>query len=256
MADMGFLPEVRRLLDRVRDERQTLLFSATLDGDVGVLVRRYQRNPIRHEVSPPDRTGDGAQHVFWATDAHQRVQLTIDIVERHASTIVFCRTKRGADRLSRQLTQAGVSAAAIHGDRSQSQRERALDAFSSGRVRALVATDVAARGIHVDGVGCVVHFDPPGDEKDYIHRSGRTARAGSAGVVVSLVRAEHRDAVKSMQRRLGLPAGVHPADVPSLAGAAVASAPRQQQSRPARPQRAPRPERNGRHRRRAGSSRR
>jgi superfamily II DNA/RNA helicase len=256
MADMGFLPEVRRLLDRVRDERQTLLFSATLDGDVGVLVRRYQRNPIRHEVSPPDRTGDGAQHVFWATDAHQRVQLTIDIVERHASTIVFCRTKRGADRLSRQLTQAGVSAAAIHGDRSQSQRERALDAFSSGRVRALVATDVAARGIHVDGVGCVVHFDPPGDEKDYIHRSGRTARAGSAGVVVSLVRAEHRDAVKSMQRRLGLAAGVHPADVPSLAGAAVAGAPRQQQPRAARPSRGPRPERNGRPRRRAGSSRR
>ena len=214
MADMGFLPEVQRLLDMVSAQRQTLLFSATLDGAVDVLVRRYQRNPSRHEVASPAPADDRTEHVFWRTAHEDRVALTVGLVDRHESTIVFCRTKRGADRLARRLSQVGVAAAAIHGDRTQGQREKALAAFAQGRVQALVATDVAARGIHVDGVECVVHYDPPADEKDYVHRSGRTARAGAAGTVVSLVRGDDVKVVRSIQRALGLPVETTNPDVP------------------------------------------
>jgi superfamily II DNA/RNA helicase len=205
MADMGFLPEVRKLLDRARPDRQTYLFSATLDGEVNVLIRRYQRNPFTHEVETPEGEEDRRQHLFWKTDRTDRAGVAAQIVARHDSTVVFCRTKRGADRLARQMTQAGLHVAAIHGDRSQSQREKALAAFSSGRVQALVATDVAARGIHVDAVGCVLHFDPPEDEKAYVHRSGRTGRAGAGGTVLSLVTDDTAAAVKSLQRALGFP---------------------------------------------------
>ncbi|MCU1448407.1 MAG: helicase, superfamily, partial [Acidimicrobiales bacterium] len=149
MADMGFLPEVRRLLDGVQPQRQTLLFSATLDGDVDVLVRNYQRNPVRCEVAPPEKQDDRTVHHFVDTVREKRVDLTRDLVVEHGPTIVFCRTKRGADRVAQQLTKVGVSSVAIHGDRSQGQRERALASFQAGRVKALVATDVAARGIHV-----------------------------------------------------------------------------------------------------------
>ncbi|MCB9372299.1 MAG: DEAD/DEAH box helicase [Microthrixaceae bacterium] len=204
MADMGFLPEVRRLLDKVRPDRQTLLFSATLDDDVAVLVRHYQRDPARHEVGPLHQGPDRTEHHFWHTADDQRVDLTARLVRHHGPTIVFCRTKRRADRVTRQLGRAGVSAAAIHGDRSQSQRERALDAFTRGKVEALVATDVAARGIHVTDVACVVHYDLPGDEKDYVHRSGRTGRAGATGTVVTLVGGEHRKAATRLQRTLKL----------------------------------------------------
>jgi superfamily II DNA/RNA helicase len=217
MADMGFLPAVRRLLDAARADRQTLLFSATLDGDVDVLVRRYQRNPKRHSVANAD---DGAkvEHLFWRAPRERRVELTAGLIERHDRALVFCRTRHGADRLARQLGAAGIDTAAIHGSRTQRQRERALDAFKSGRIQALVATDVAARGIHVDGVPCVVHFDPAGDHKDYAHRSGRTGRAGAAGTVVTLVADEHRAAVRTLQRAAGLPEGV---DQPDVAGRRV-----------------------------------
>jgi superfamily II DNA/RNA helicase len=204
MADMGFLPAVKRLLDAARPDRQTLLFSATLDRDVDVLVRRYQRQPMRHDVGDAADRGD-VEHLFWRAPRDRRVHLTAGLVKRHGRALVFCRTRHGADRLARQLTAAGIGAAAIHGSRSQPQRERALAAFKSGTVRALVATDVAARGIHVDGVPCVVHFDPAGDQKDYLHRSGRTGRAGASGTVVTLFGDEHRTAVKALQRGLGLP---------------------------------------------------
>ena len=203
MADMGFLPEVRRLLDRVRPDRQTYLFSATLDGEVDVLVRTYQRNPFVHEVETPEGEEDLRRHLFWTTDRAERAAMAAQIVARHASTVVFCRTKRGADRLARQLGQSGLTVAAIHGDRSQAQREKALAAFSAGRVQALVATDVAARGIHVDAVGCVLHFDPPEDAKAYVHRSGRTGRAGAGGTVLSLVTADQAAAVRTLQKALG-----------------------------------------------------
>jgi superfamily II DNA/RNA helicase len=203
MSDMGFLPAVRRLLDRTSANRQTMLFSATLDNQVATLVRDYQRQPHRHDVVEESAPAD-VTHLFWQADRPAKVRLTAELVARHGSAIVFCRTRRGADRVTRQLIDAGVRAVAIHGSRSQPQRQRALSAFVEGHATALVATDVAARGIHVDAVGCVVHFDPPGDAKDYVHRSGRTARAGAVGTVVSLVATEEQRAVRTLQRELGL----------------------------------------------------
>ena len=216
MADMGFLPEVKRLLDRTAPDRQTLLYSATLDGDVDELVRRYQHAPVRHNVADDPDAHLDVRHVFWPAERDQRRKLTGDIVRRVGPAIVFTRTKHGADRLARQLTTDGVSTAAIHGNRSQGQRERALARFRNGEVTALVATDVAARGIHVDDVGVVVHYDLPGTDKDYVHRSGRTGRAGATGLVVSLVDAtQGRDTI-SIQRSLQLPQGFHALDLDLL----------------------------------------
>jgi superfamily II DNA/RNA helicase len=217
MADMGFLPEVRRLLDQVRSDRQTLLFSATLDGDVDVLVRRYQRSPVRHELAPePDARQ--SRHLFWRAERSDRIGLVAGLVAREWPAIVFCRTRHGADRVTRQLGKAGVAAAAIHGDRSQGQRERALAGLAGGSVQALVATDVAARGIHVDDVACVVHFDPAGDEKAYVHRSGRTGRAGAAGLVVSLVDGAGEADARKLQAALGLPVGLEAPGSPAADG--------------------------------------
>jgi superfamily II DNA/RNA helicase len=212
MADMGFLPQVRRLLDQTPASRQTVLFSATLDGDVAELTRRYQTDPVRHEVSGGDRHAD-ATHYFWQVEHHDRVRTTAEIVDSTSPSIVFTRTRHGADRVADQLDRAGVSAAAIHGGRNQNQRTRALGAFTSGRVKALVATDVAARGIHVDGIASVVHFDLAADAKDYLHRSGRTARAGAGGVVVTLVLGDQLGKTRSLQRSVGLRDRLHrPAD--------------------------------------------
>jgi superfamily II DNA/RNA helicase len=216
MADMGFLPEVKRLLDRTPDDRQTLLFSATLDGDVDVLVRRYQVDPVTVEIDDPVEEAGDVRHLFWATERSDRRSLTADIVRQVEPAIVFTRTKRGADRLAKQLNADGIRAAAIHGDRSQRQRERALEDFQRGRSTTLVATDVAARGIHVDDVAVVVHFDPPSTDKDYVHRSGRTGRAGATGLVVSLVTPDVRDDVDALQRSLELPRGLHARDLGHL----------------------------------------
>ncbi len=142
-------------------------------------------------------------HLFWSVPRAKRVAVTADIVARTGSTIIFSRTRHGADRIARQLGQAGVKAVPIHGGRSQSQRDQALSQFSTGRAPALVATDVAARGIHVDGVGCVLHFDLPDDPKDYVHRSGRTGRAGAPGTVVTLVPEDGHRAARTLQRQLG-----------------------------------------------------
>jgi len=203
MADMGFLPEVKRLLDRTRSDRQTLLFSATLDGAVDVLVRRYQRDPLFAEVQRPDDEETSVAHHFLPATRENRVAMTADLVHANGRTVVFSRTKHGADRIARQLGKTGVSAVAIHGGRSQPQRDRALDAFAKGRAEALVATDVAARGIHVDGVACVVHFDVPADLKDYVHRSGRTGRAGADGAVFSLVTADDHEKVAAIRAAIG-----------------------------------------------------
>ncbi|MCU1427741.1 MAG: helicase, superfamily [Actinomycetia bacterium] len=204
MADMGFLPQVRKLLDLVPDNRQTILFSATLDGDVGVLTREYQNNPKRHEIGDVEPDITSATHAFWRVEHSERPRHTAGLINDHGSTIVFTRTRHGADRLVKQLGAAGVSATSIHGGRTQGQRDRALAAFKQGTVNALIATDVAARGIHVDGVACVVHFDLAEDAKAYLHRSGRTARAGASGVVVTLVpEAQARDA-RRLQREIGL----------------------------------------------------
>lgn len=218
LADMGFLPEVRRLLDRCPSDRQTLLFSATLDGDVDVLVKRYQNQPKRHELAPAEDAGN-VEHHFWKVDRQHRVRTAAAVIDRAGQTVVFCRTKHGADRVARQLESAGVTAAAIHGGRSQGQRDRALGSFHRGDVAALVATDVAARGIHVDDVAVVIHFDPPADHKDYTHRSGRTARAGRDGVVVTLVPDEVRGPVSQLQRKLGMPVRLDDIAVEALTAA-------------------------------------
>jgi superfamily II DNA/RNA helicase len=215
MADMGFLPQVRVLLDQVRPERQTSLFSATLDGAVGALIKRYQVNPVQFEINttPDEPTSD---HLFWRADRSERVDLTVKLVNANWPAIVFCRTKHGTDRLTGQLQRAGVAVAALHGGRSQGQRERALASFVDGRVQALVATDIAARGIHVDDVACVVHFDPPEDEKAYLHRSGRTGRAGASGMVVSLIGDDQAGDTRKLQAKLSLPKGVSRPDVGML----------------------------------------
>jgi len=173
-------------------------------------------------VAAAKREDDRTVHRFVETVREERVNLTRDLVVEHGSTVVFCRTKRGVDKVARQLKNAGVSSAAIHGDRSQAQRQRALAAFQAGKVQALVATDVAARGIHVDDVGCVVHFDIPADAKDYLHRSGRTGRAGAAGVVVAFVMDDNHAKARELQRALNMStagnmphAGTRPRPAPS-----------------------------------------
>jgi superfamily II DNA/RNA helicase len=231
MADMGFLPDVRRLLDQTPPSRQTLLFSATLDGDVDVLVRHYQRHPARHELANDPADGARVTHLFWNVARDDRIKQCAKVVTASGPTIVFCRTKRGADRVARQLEQLGVRTAAIHGDRSQAQRERALEAFHRGDIEALIATDVAARGIHVDGICAVVHLDPPADEKDYVHRSGRTGRAGAEGVVVTFVAPELRKDVTRMQKSLKMTAGITSPDASPLP---IIERPARRTHRPAR----------------------
>ncbi len=208
MADMGFMPAVQRILDKTAARRQMMLFSATLDGDIALLSKKYQTNPIRHEAAAVEAELIDARHLFWRVDHNDRVKHAADVVGSSGRSIIFTRTRHGADRLARQLGTLGVDAVAMHGGRSQSQRSRALQSFSSGRAQALVATDVAARGIHIDAVESVIHFDPPADHKDYLHRSGRTARAGASGVVVSLVTSSQQKVVRQMQRDLNLDAPI------------------------------------------------
>jgi len=204
MADMGFLPQVEWILRKVPNDRQTLLFSATLDREVDVLVRRYMTDPVRHEVESDSETIDDMTHRFLRVHEMDRVKVLAAIAAGVSRTMVFVRTKRGADRLVSQLKREGVVAGAIHGDLRQTARERALKDFQGGSHVVLVATDVAARGIHVDDVDVVVHFDPPEEQKGYVHRSGRTARAGREGIVVTLVMWDQELAVEQLQRRLGL----------------------------------------------------
>ncbi|HET9059441.1 MAG TPA: DEAD/DEAH box helicase [Acidimicrobiales bacterium] len=225
MADMGFLPAVRRLLDDTSKQRQTLLFSATLDGPVDKLVREYQHDPVRHVVESAEEDRGDVSHHFWRVESQDRVAVTTDAVAAAGPAIVFCRTKRGADRLSDRLGRSGLASAAIHGDRSQSQRDRALAAFRAGRLDVLVATDVAARGIHVDDIPLVIHFDPPADATDYVHRSGRTARAGADGTVVSLVGNAHLSTTRVIQRTLGLANTVSEPDVSCIGNPGAAPRP-------------------------------
>lgn len=201
MADMGFLPSVGRLLRTIEGPRQTMLFVATVSPDVERLVDEFQDDPARHLLEVDADNPGTRTHEFWCVALDERTAVTAQLVATLGSSIVFCRTKHGADRLVRQLTREGIVAVAIHGDRSQSQRDRALAQFRDRRAQVLVGTDVAARGLHVDGVNCVVHFDPPSDDDTYVHRSGRTGRAGASGRVVSLVAPEHERAVRSFQRR-------------------------------------------------------
>jgi superfamily II DNA/RNA helicase len=198
MADVGFLPSVRRLLDGVPAGGQRLLFSATLDRGVDGLVRRYLHDPAVHAVAPAAAPVDAMDHQLFLMAQLDKVKVAAEIAARPGRTLVFVRTKHGASRLARQLTELGAPAAAIHGNLAQNARQRALAGFAAGHPRVLVATDVAARGIHVDDVDLVVHFDPPNDARSYLHRSGRTARGGASGTVVSFVLADQQRDVQRL----------------------------------------------------------
>jgi superfamily II DNA/RNA helicase len=204
MADMGFLPQVEWFLRRIQGDHQTLLFSATLDGDVDHVVRTYLRDPVRHEVVSDQTTVEEMTHHFLKVHQMDKPKVAAAVARSQNRTLVFARTKRGADRLATQLEREGLKVGVIHGDLRQQQREGALKKFAAGTVPVLVATDVAARGIDVEGIDVVVHYDPPEDHKAYLHRSGRTARAGEEGVVVTLVLWDQELEVEKMQKRIGV----------------------------------------------------
>jgi len=209
MADMGFLPEVTELLAKTPANAQRLLFSATLDGDVDALVRRFMNDPVTHSTNPAEASVSTMDHHMLLIPPHDKFPITASIANRAGKTIVFARTQMGVDRLVDQLAAVGVRAGALHGGKTQRVRTRTLAEFKEGRTNVLVATDVAARGIHVDGISLVMHVDPPKDPKDYLHRAGRTARAGESGAVVTLVLPKQRRSTASMM----LKAGVEPAEL-------------------------------------------
>ncbi|MCK9792969.1 DEAD/DEAH box helicase [Isoptericola sp. 4D.3] len=228
MADLGFLPGVKRIMDRTPREGQRLLFSATLDNGVDVLVKRYLKNPVTHSVDeaaapPPQMT----HHILAVADADAKKDVVHALASGTGRRVLFTRTKHQAKKLAKQLTGAGVPAVDLHGNLGQGARERNLAAFSSGAVKVLVATDIAARGIHVDDVELVVHVDPPAEHKAYLHRSGRTARAGSVGDVVTVMLPEQRGDVRDLTRKAKIsarPQQVSPGDaaVTALVGEVAA----------------------------------
>jgi len=204
MADLGFLPAVRRLLDGTPAGGQRLLFSATLDQGVGVLVKRYLHDEVVHEADSARSPVASMDHHVLRIERDLRLPVILDLASAPGRTVVFTRTKHGAKGLARQLNRSGVPAVELHGNLSQNARVRNLDAFHSGAATTLVATDIAARGIHVDDVALVVHADPPAEHKAYLHRSGRTARAGAAGTVVTLMTAEQAKDVRDLTRAAGI----------------------------------------------------
>jgi superfamily II DNA/RNA helicase len=225
MLDMGFRPAVDRIVAQCPADRQTLFFSATLEGEAGRIAQEYTRDPARHDHQPVERRAADIEHRFVAVDRTERVRLLVehlDEVERDLA-LVFVRTKRGADRLVKKLSSQGVEAVAMHGDKTQGQRERALAKFAKGQVDTLVATDVAARGIDVDRISHVINFDPPEDREAYVHRIGRTARAGRSGVGITFVDAEQAADVSRIAAALRLDrqferTGLAPAPTSSTGG--------------------------------------
>jgi superfamily II DNA/RNA helicase len=205
MLDMGFQPQVDRIVRRLPRNRQTMFFSATLDGPVGELARDYTNSPSRFEAALAEEQEPGEiEHRFVPVTADTKVDTLVkQINSSDGLTLVFVRTKRGADKLVQKLTRQNVSAVAMHGDMSQGARERALSRFESGKVKTLVATDVAARGLDLDDITHVINFDPPGEDKDYVHRTGRTGRAGRSGKAITLVLPEQQAETSHVARRLG-----------------------------------------------------
>ena len=204
MLDMGFQPQVDKLVRRLPRNRQTMFFSATLDGKVGELARAYTNSPsrIEGELSISQQPGE-IEHRFVSVTADTKVETLVEHIRSSGSTLVFVRTKRGADRLVQRLARRGVGATAMHGDMSQGARERALAHFESGKVETLVATDVAARGLDLDDVTHVINFDPPEEDKGYVHRTGRTGRAGRSGTAITFVLPEQQAETSRVARRLG-----------------------------------------------------
>ncbi len=204
MADMGFLPQVEWLLRHIDGRHQTLLFSATLDGVVDGLIKRYQHDPVYHEVESATVTVSAMLHRFVMVHEMDKVKVAAAIARSSGRTLAFTNTKRVADRLTRALNDEGVKALAVHGDLRQGQREDALKAFGAGKLQVMVATDVAARGLHIDDIDVVIHYEPAPDHKTYLHRSGRTARAGSKGLAVTLSLWNEELHIKRLQKRIGV----------------------------------------------------
>ena len=215
MADLGFLPAVKRLLDRTPKRGQRLLFSATLDRGVDILVKRYLHDPVTHSVDPVEAPVSAMEHHVVTVAHADKAAVVQDLAGGMGRSVLFTRTKHHAKKLAKQLTANGVPAVDLHGNLSQNARERNLAAFTDGTVRVLVATDIAARGIHVDDVALVVHVDPPAEHKAYLHRSGRTARAGAEGVVVTVATHEQSAEVRTLARQ----AGIRPTVVTVVPGA-------------------------------------
>jgi superfamily II DNA/RNA helicase len=209
MADMGFLPEVTEILDQIPQGGQRLLFSATLENEIDTLVKRYLKDPITHEVDAAQGAVTTMTHHVLVVKPKDKAPVTAAIAARKGRTIIFVRTQMGADRVAEQLREAGVKSDALHGGMTQGARTRTLEDFKSGYVNVLVATDVAARGIHVDGIGLVLNVDPAADHKDYLHRSGRTARAGESGTVVSLALPHQRKQIFRLMEDAGVDASRH-----------------------------------------------
>ncbi|MFD9291028.1 DEAD/DEAH box helicase [Streptomyces sp. NPDC060030] len=209
MSDLGFLPEVTELLDQIPGGGQRMLFSATMENEIGTLVKRYLSNPVTHEVDSAQGNVSTMSHHVLVVKPKDKAPVTAAIAARKGRTIIFVRTQLGADRIAEQLIESGVKADALHGGMTQGARTRVLEDFKKGYVNALVATDVAARGIHVDGIDLVLNVDPAGDHKDYLHRSGRTARAGKSGVVVSLALPHQRRQIFRLMEDAGVDASRH-----------------------------------------------
>ena len=220
MADLGFLPSVKRLMDRTPADGQRLLFSATLDNGVDVLVRRYMNKPVTHSVDPAVAPVSTMVHHVFQVTADTKADVVRELASGRDRSLLFTRTKSGARRLAKSLTAAGVPAVDLHGNLAQNARERNLAAFTTGKVKVLVATDIAARGVHVDDIALVVHVDPPAEHKAYLHRSGRTARAGAAGVVVTIATPDQQSDVRTLARQ----AGIAPTTIPVRPGAAQITA--------------------------------
>ena len=204
MADMGFIDPVCHILDNCAKDRQTILFSATLDDDVSRLVKKYQNNPVKVNVGPKEVSMESMKHFFWLMPNGRKSELTSNIIRKGGRSLIFCRTRRGVDRVGKELRRADLKIATIHGGLSQNQRDKAMQRFIYGECVALVATDVAARGIDIEGIQCVIHYDPPENGKTYKHRSGRTARAGAHGAVISLVQKPQKGDYHKIQKQVGI----------------------------------------------------
>ena len=204
MADMGFMPQVRKIMAAVPDDHQTYLYSATLDSQVQELVNKYMTDPVNHEVASETEHVDTLVHRFLKVHHLDKPKMAAEISRTADRTLMFTRTKWAADDLTKRLREIGINAAAIHGDLPQAKREQSLSRFRDGKATVLVATNVAARGLHIEGVDIVLHYDPPDDPKTYLHRSGRTARAGEEGLVVTFVEWDQVNEVLGIQRRAGL----------------------------------------------------
>ena len=216
MADMGFMEPVCKILDKCSKQRQTILFSATLDDDVADLVKNYQQDPVTIDVGPKEVSIENMQQLFMNMKPNQKFGVTGEVIAKCGKTMIFCKTRRGVDKLGDEMYDADLRVSTLHGGLNQRQRDRALKRFTKGGSIALVATDVAARGIDIQGVNCVVHYDPPENSKAYKHRSGRTARAGAEGVVISYVQRSQQRLYNKIQNQVGIKRRFQPPNVDNL----------------------------------------